>query len=218
MSGNFSFLNARRGRLMSFFLLLVFLGSVGLDQVSKTEVQEKLLNEEFDKEDISTFRGGRYFIGSVGERVTSEGDIPFYIGLKFQYSRNPGAAFSMLADLDDSIRIPFFYGVTVVAIVMITFLLKDLPYSQHLTRIGLIFIASGAIGNFLDRLFYGYVVDFIDFDWNLFGWRHDFAIFNVADVAINIGIICYFLDFLLGWKMEKAKAKSEAPSADGEKV
>lgn len=213
MSGTFSFFGTRRGRLMCLSLLLVFLGSVGLDQASKTEVQEKLLIEEFDKENIRTYRGGRHYIGAIGTKVVSENEVPFYIGLKFQYSRNPGAAFSMLATLDDSIRIPFFYGVTVVAIVMISFLLRDLPYNQHLTRVGLVFIASGAIGNFLDRIFYGYVVDFIDFDWNLFGWRHDFAIFNVADIAINIGIILYFIDFFITWSHER-KQKAQAASAE----
>lgn len=195
--------------MMIGFLVLIFLGSVGLDQASKTEVQEKLLISEFDKSDIRTFRGARHSIGSVGNKNPAPDETPFYVGLKFQYSRNPGAAFSMLAELDDSIRVPFFYAVTLIAVVMIAYLLKGLPYDQHFTRVGLIFIAGGAIGNFLDRVFYGYVVDFIDFDWNLFGWRHDFAIFNVADISINIGIYLYIIDFFITWRKTRKAEKDE---------
>lgn len=208
----FPLLASPLGRKLSLALVLIFLGSVALDQVSKWEVQQKLLINEFDKENIRTFLGDRYVIGSIGNRLDKEG-IPFYIGLKFQYSRNPGAAFSMLANLPDKIRIPFFYGITVVAVIMIFVLLRGLPYQQHLTRIGLVFIASGAIGNFLDRLHYGYVVDFIDFDWNLFGWYHDFAIFNVADMAINVGIYLYIIEFFMIWRRERREKKARILSS-----
>ena len=206
----FSFLKHPKGRILTGSLIMLFLAFVGLDQVSKTEVQEKLLLEEFDKSNIRTFQGTRYRIGSIGQRFPAEDEIPFYFGLKFQYSRNPGAAFSMLASVDDSIRVPFFYGVTLVAVIMIAVLLRGLPFDQHMTRLGLVLICSGAIGNFLDRLHYGYVVDFIDVDWNLFGWYHDFAIFNVADVAINIGIILYLLDFIRLWRLSRQAEKSVA--------
>ena len=46
------------------------------------------------------------------------------------------------------------------------------------------------------------MIDFIDVDWNLFGWVHDFAVFNVADVAINLGIVCYVLEVILAKKPE----------------
>ena len=103
---DFSFKKLKHGKMMIGFLVLIFLGSVGLDQASKTEVQEKLLISEFDKSDIRTFRGARHSIGSVGNKNPAPDETPFYVGLKFQYSRNPGAAFSMLAELDDSIRVP----------------------------------------------------------------------------------------------------------------
>lgn len=204
----FKLFSTSLGRKLSCYLFLVFLGSVLLDQVSKWEVQDKLLINEFDKDDIRTFQGDRYVIGSIGDRSKDAG-APFYIGLKFQYSRNPGAAFSMFSSWPDNIRVPFFYAVTVIAIVMIGYLLSSLPYNQHCTRVGLIFIAAGAVGNFLDRLHYGYVVDFIDFDWNFFGWYHDFAIFNVADMSINIGIYLYIIDFFISRKREKKLLASQ---------
>ncbi len=208
----FSLIATRKGRWMGLFLLMIFCGALGLDQISKTEVQQKLLIDDFSKQDIRLFRGGRHTIGSIGEKFPKDGTTPFYFGLKFQYSRNPGAAFSMLADLEDKFRVPFFYGVTAVAVAMILYLLRSLPFSQHLTRIGLAFIGAGAVGNFLDRLHYGYVVDFISVDWNLFGWSHDFAIFNVADMCINVGIYLYIADFIISWRRSKKAPK--APDGD----
>ena len=203
----FNMFGNKLGRVLSCYLLLVLFGSILLDQVSKWETQKKLLIHE-SKEDINNYRGTSFPIGTLGDRHTD--GVPFYIGLKFQYARNTGAAFSMFSDWPDAVRVPFFYGVTIVAMVMIVFLLRGLPYNQHCTRVGLVFIAAGAIGNFLDRLQYGYVVDFIDVDWNFFGWRHDFAIFNVADISINIGIYLYIIDFFITYRREKRQKLASA--------
>lgn len=192
---------------MILSLFLVFAGALLMDQISKTQVQKTLLLSESPVGDIRVYRGTFVQIGSLGEKITPEGAIPAYFGLRFQYSRNPGAAFSMLADMEDKYRIPFFYTVTFVAVGMILYLLSTLTYQQHFTRVGLAFIGAGAIGNFLDRIFYGYVVDFIDVDWNLFGWYHDFAIFNVADMCINIGIYLYIIDIIRSWLKDRKSKK-----------
>lgn len=186
----FPLLSTKLGKLMFIALSLVFLGSVGLDQVSKRHAHDKLLLNE-NPNNIRQFASGSYHVFTLGNL---SGD---YFRFKFQYQRNTGAAFSMLADLDDAFRVPFFYGVTLLAILFVAYYLKTLPLNHHITRLGLVFILSGAIGNFLDRVFLGYVIDFLDTDWNLFGWRHDFAVFNIADVAINLGIICFIIEALL---------------------
>lgn len=209
----FQILKSRHGRILAAFLLMAFIGAIILDQTSKWEVQKKLLLHDFDNKDIRTFVGDHYNVGSLGDRQHKNG-IPFYVGLKFQYSRNPGAAFSMLANLPDAIRVPFFYSITVIALVAIFLIMRKLPYYQHLTRMGLVFIAAGAIGNFLDRLQYGYVVDFIDVDWHIFSWQHDFAIFNVADMAINLGIYFYIAEIYIDWR--KGRSNQEIVKAGGQ--
>ena len=120
----------------------------------------------------------------------------------------------MFSDWDDSIRVPFFYGVTVLAVIMIGFYLYGNPLNFHLTRFGMVMILSGAIGNFLDRVLWGYVIDFIDTEWYIFGWHHDFAIFNVADVAINIGVISILLEIIIRRKDAEVKAIRDHDSAE----
>lgn len=211
----FRLLQSRLGKVLAGFLVLVFVGAVALDQASKAHVQTTMLVSQ-DDHDPRVYRGSYYPVGAIGTKNPGPDEVPFYVGLRLQYSRNLGAAFSLLADLDDSIRVPFFYGVTIFAIIMIFYLMRSLTYDQHLTRLGLAFIASGAIGNFLDRLVYGYVVDFIDVDWNLFGWRHDFAIFNVADICINIGIYLYIIDFIVTSRRASKEAKTLQAEASTE--
>ena len=65
--------------------------------------------------------------------------------------------------------------------------------SQKLFCLAIALILGGAIGNVIDRLLHGYVVDFLDFYWG--GWH--FPAFNVADSAISIGAVCLILDELL---------------------
>ena len=178
-------------------LLLVCLTFFGLDQVSKSHVQDTLLVWE-DPDNSDYFRGRQVPVFSMGDDIRTGTDgLPLYFAFNYQYSRNKGAAFSMLENLDDKIRVPFFHTVTILAVFLIAFYYRQTPYNHYLTRYGLAVILSGAIGNFADRLQHGYVIDFLDADWNLFGWRHDFAIFNVADVAINIGVICLILDVII---------------------
>ena len=70
--------------------------------------------------------------------------------------------------------------------------LRQLAPEQRLTRLGLSFVIGGAIGNLIDRVIFGYVLDFFDFYRG--GWH--FWAFNVADAAINIGVALMILDML----------------------
>jgi signal peptidase II len=200
----------RKINLVIVGLLLVFVGSVVLDQVSKLHVQQDLLRWE-SGEDVQLYSGRSIALGEWGGSPVEPWNLWFAMNLT--YSRNTGAAFSMLSDLDDRIRVPFFYGVTIFAVIAIVLFFRSTPIDQRFTRFGLVLILSGAIGNFLDRLRWGYVVDFLDVEWNLLGWRHDFAIFNVADVAINIGVICYLIDVFRLWRIEKRTAREAKLSA-----
>ena len=104
---------------------------------------------------------------------------------------NSGAAFSFLAGAGGWQRW-FFTGIAMVAVVLIVWMLRS-HAGQRLFAFALANILGGAIGNVLDRLIHGYVVDFLDFHSR--GWH--FPAFNVADSAISIGAVCLILDEIL---------------------
>ena len=106
-------------------------------------------------------------------------------------AHNSGAAFSFLASASGWQRW-FFSVLGLVAAVVIVWLLKA-HAGQKLFAFALALILGGAVGNVIDRMLYGYVVDFLDFHWR--NWH--FPAFNVADSAITIGAICLILDELL---------------------
>ncbi|HEX2544105.1 MAG TPA: signal peptidase II [Ramlibacter sp.] len=107
-------------------------------------------------------------------------------------AHNTGAAFSFLAGASGWQRW-FFTGIGVIATVFILYLLKTHP-GQKLFCFALACILGGAIGNVIDRLLHGYVVDFLQFHWEN---RWYFPAFNVADAAITAGAIGLILDELL---------------------
>ena len=104
---------------------------------------------------------------------------------------NTGAAFSFLAGSAGWQRW-FFTAIGVLAAALILWLLKS-HSGQKLFSFALACILGGAIGNVIDRLLYGDVVDFLSFHWH--NWH--FPAFNVADSAITIGAACLILDELL---------------------
>ncbi len=112
-------------------------------------------------------------------------------------AHNTGAAFSFLADAGGWQRW-LFTGIAVVVAVFIVWQLRAHP-GQRLFAFALSSILGGAIGNVVDRLQHGYVVDFLDF--HLRGWH--FPAFNVADCAISVGAACLILDELLRVRRER---------------
>lgn len=110
---------------------------------------------------------------------------------------NTGAAFSFLSDASGWQRW-FFTALGFVAAAVIVWMLKS-HSAQKLFSFAMACILGGAIGNVVDRLAYGYVVDFLDFHWR----GMHFPAFNVADSAITVGAICLILDELL--RVRKAR-------------
>jgi len=112
-------------------------------------------------------------------------------------AHNTGAAFSFLANAGGWQRW-FFTGIGVAAAIFITYMLRA-HAGQKLFSFALACILGGAIGNVIDRVLYGYVVDFMDFHWSflapMFHGGH-FPAFNVADSAISIGAVCLIWDEL----------------------
>jgi signal peptidase II len=105
-------------------------------------------------------------------------------------AHNTGAAFSFLANAGGWQRW-FFTGIGVAAALFITWLLRQ-HAGQKLFAFAMACILGGAIGNVIDRVMYGYVVDFLDFYYG--SWH--FPAFNVADSAISIGAVCLIWDEL----------------------
>jgi signal peptidase II len=109
---------------------------------------------------------------------------------------NVGAAFSFLASASGWQRWVFIGLAGVVSVGIIVWLLRLKERAHGLLACGLALVLGGALGNVIDRIRLGYVVDFIHFHWD----RAYFPAFNVADSAITVGAACLLLDALLEGK------------------
>lgn len=111
----------------------------------------------------------------------------------FRYVENPGAAWGFLAGANSALRTPFFICVSLLAMSFIWLWFKRSTPEQRLLRVTLGLVFGGAIGNFVDRIRLGYVIDFIDWHY----YEHAWPTFNVADSAITVGVVMLLLDMLL---------------------
>ncbi|MFT5642514.1 MAG: signal peptidase II [Janthinobacterium sp.] len=115
--------------------------------------------------------------------------VTSFFNLVLAYNR--GAAFSFLSNEGGWQRY-FFTAIALIAVVFIIYLLKK-HAGQRLFCWALALILGGAIGNVIDRIMYGHVIDFLDFHWH--SWGH-FPAFNVADATISIGALLFIIDEL----------------------
>jgi len=123
---------------------------------------------------------------------------------KFRVVGNPGAAWGIFRDLPDAWRVHFFLVLTLAACAGITYAYKQATPAQTRVRWALMLVMGGAIGNLIDRLRIGYVIDFVEWFYGDFTWPN----FNVADVGISVGVGLLLLDSLL--------ARDDAPEAKPE--
>jgi signal peptidase II len=107
--------------------------------------------------------------------------------------QNTGAAFGILNLTDFPYKTPILIAVHLIALASIGIYAVSLPLSQRLVRMGLSLILGGAVGNLIDRVWNGYVLDFVDVYWR----QYHFWAFNVADAAITVGVAVIILDLLL---------------------
>jgi signal peptidase II len=111
---------------------------------------------------------------------------------------NSGAAFSMLSTASGWQRW-LFTGIGVVATGFIVYMLRSHP-TQKLFCFALALVLGGAVGNVIDRIAYGHVVDFLDFHWDWLSpvfFQGHFPAFNVADSAISVGAVALIVDELI---------------------
>ncbi len=120
----------------------------------------------------------------------------------YMYARNPGAAWSFLATADEGFRRWFFFLTSFIAICLIGYFLVHAEWQQKRLIIALSLVLSGAIGNLIDRINYGYVIDFIAWHVGETYW----PTFNLADAYISIGVGLMAIELLLGHRAAKASA------------
>ena len=175
----------RRGQLVAQpFRGLLFLGLalavVVLDQWTKRIADERLREN-----------------GARSVPVPLAGDF-----LRFTYVENRGAAFGLLQD-----QTAFFVLVGLVVIGVIAASYRHLPRSGFLVHLALGLQLGGAVGNLIDRLRQGYVVDFVDFGYRSNWW----PVFNVADSSIVVGVALLALTLLRPSESEKARQPGAWP-------
>jgi signal peptidase II len=158
---------------MSFYLIA--LGIILLDRATKLAI-------------IQTLR--------LGQGIPV---IPGFFDIVFVL--NPGAAFGLLATLSDEVRNPLFIFISILAVVLIVFYHTRYDRSHRLVSVALGLVLGGAVGNLIDRLRYGMVVDFLDVHAGPYHW----PAFNVADSAISVGVSLMILDMLLDWRRERRR-------------
>lgn len=127
---------------------------------------------------------------NIGESIPVIGDV-----LQITSHRNYGAAWGMLQN-----QMIFFYIITIIVLIALIYFYYKEAADNLLMQCGLMLIFAGAIGNFIDRLFRGNVVDFIDTKII----NYDFPIFNVADSCLTIGVFILLYEFLFNQKEEKS--------------
>lgn len=115
--------------------------------------------------------------------------------------RNKGAAFGILQG-----QMTFFYIITTIVVIFLVFYIQKEGMKNRFLGYSLALMLGGAIGNFIDRVFRGEVVDFID----MYFFTYDYPIFNVADSALVIGVIMIIIKMLKDERAAKGKNKNGA--------
>lgn len=136
------------------------------------------------------------------ERVT-----PFW---QHRYTQNRGAAWGVFSGLSEDLRVPLFYVISVAAVIFIFSYYRKLRSDQRYLQVSLALVLGGAVGNALDRILHGYVIDFIDWHWFDPDWLRPslhWPTFNVADSGITIGLAMLLLEMVFAKKAAKHTAE-----------
>jgi signal peptidase II len=127
--------------------------------------------------------------------------------LRLTYVRNRGAAFGILSDADLPFQAGVFSVLSLAALLAIAVYAWRLPADSRLPKSALALIMGGAVGNLIDRMRLGYVIDFVDAHLGAYHW----PAFNVADSAITIGVALLVLDML--WHPQPSPDAPGVPAA-----
>lgn len=194
-----------------------------LDQKTVRDVLKAEFGGWNSDAEIERFLGGVTTDGAVrlsGSSTVSTGDVievryreivivPDHFDL--QYTRNPGAAFSFLADTDSPLRTPFFVIVALIAVGVIMWMLRGVTLQQQLLIWALSLICGGAIGNLIDRVRLDYVIDFIVWKWTD---EYRWPTFNLADTFIVVGVALMGVEMIAESVRERRAARADEAGED----
>lgn len=172
-------------------------------------------------------------VADVASKLWAEKHLDGYPGfvtvvenhLTFVLAKNKGGAWGLLQGQSENVRRPFFLLVSVAAIAFIVTLYRRLQPQQHALKWGLPLVLGGALGNVFDRVRYGHVIDFIDYraDWirkmnelvQKYAPGHvvtdHWPTFNVADIAICVGVALMAVDMLTSRRGEPKRHVVDVP-------
>jgi len=162
------------------FLALVSAATILLDQATKLQIMQTMRLHE------------------------SIPVIPNFFSIT--YIRNPGAAFGILASSSNGFRLLFFGFASLFALVLLGTIFFRLRHDDWVGQLSIAGIFGGAIGNLLDRVRFGEVIDFLDFYIDAYHW----PAFNVADAAISVGV-CFLIAHFMFEKQKEAGPGSSSP-------
>jgi lipoprotein signal peptidase len=179
-------------------LLIILLTVVTIDQAAKHWSAANLLRVA-DSIDTTIYQGQRLQVFEIGreQAISGSGDLSAWIYVGLNYVRNHGASWGLLRSLPDSIRLTIFHTMTIVCVgIFLLLVFRSGSGFGILAKIGVSAMISGAAANMLDRVIYGYVIDFIDIRWRFGEWSYNFPPFNIADMAIVTGLLLFTITSL----------------------
>ncbi len=174
------------------------LALVLVDQLAKYVVLETL-STAFEGATSTSERLGRFFSaapppGESGYHFAPTAGVTVSESFfRFRYAENPGAAFGILRGVPPDIRGPLFQLITLGAVVFISLSYSRLKGTreERWASVGFMLVMGGALGNWVDRLARGFVIDFLEAHW--FDKAY-WPAFNIADSAICVGVACLLID------------------------
>ncbi len=173
------------------FLLIVFTGLVA-DQVTKFMAVDRLTTALSRTDGSLPARVAGFYSFRHLEPWATEPHVVWKPVWRMRYAENPGAAWGLFRDLSLTARNAVFTLTLLGAVAFILVYYRKLTREQRAAQVALSLVFSGAIGNFIDRLARGYVVDFIDWHW----WNRPdlyWPTFNIADSMIVVGVLLLVL-------------------------
>jgi signal peptidase II len=173
------------------FLLIVLTG-LAADQFTKFMAVDRLTTALQRTDGSLSARVGGFYGFRHLEPWSTEPYVVWKPMWRMRYAENPGAAWGLFRDLSLTARNTVFSLTLLGAVIFILFYFRKLSREQRLAQVALSLVFAGAIGNFIDRLARGYVVDFIDWHW----WNRPdlyWPTFNIADSMIVVGVLLLVL-------------------------
>lgn len=112
---------------------------------------------------------------------------------RLNYTENPAAAFGLFKDVPERYRVPLFWVSSLAALLLVAWTFRGLRgrRDERFAQVGLALLLAGIFGNGIDRVQRGFVIDFVELHWRE---AHAWPAFNVADVAIIVGLVCLVVD------------------------